>query len=148
MPSPPVTAAGTPRDLAGAASSLPPPLRGSDIKVMRGDLWCLPALLVVLLVTGRASAQPGTVIVELRTPPASLKLPAVARRTGAAAAAQRLARLGVASAAATAEQSSFRSAARATGLPIHVHNTYRYVSLAGTTRSLPSFQVPVRSTPE
>ena len=94
---------------------------------MHGTAWSLVALLALFTVAGRAGAQPGTVIVELSTPPALLKLPAAARRTGAAAAAQRVARLGAASADAAAEQSSFRSSAAASGLRFDVHHTYRYV---------------------
>ena len=101
---------------------------------MRGLSWALGALLAVLLSAARVSGQAGTtVIVELSTPPAALQLPSVARQTGAAAAAQRVARLGMASSAATAEQSSFRTAATATGLPIKVLHTYRYVRAPDAT---------------
>jgi len=96
---------------------------------MRGVPWALAALLASLLVlAGRASAQAGTVIVELSTPPAALNLPATAKQTGAAAASQRVARLGMASAAAASEQASFRSAATAMGRQFGVLHTYRYVS--------------------
>ncbi len=80
---------------------------------------------------GRASgAQATTVIVQLTKMPAALSLPAAGRQTGAAASAQRVARLGVASAAAAAEHSSVRSAVAATGLPVDVLHAYRYVSAA------------------
>ena len=96
---------------------------------MRGVLtWALAALLASLLLAGRASAQAGTVIVQLNTPPAAVNLPAAAKRTGAGAAAQRVARLGMASAAASSEQASFRSAATATGRQFELLHTYRYVS--------------------
>ena len=95
---------------------------------MRGLLWALAALLALLLLAGRASAQAGTVIVELSTPPAAVNLPGSAKQTGAAASAQRVARLGMASAAASSEQASFRSAATATGRQFGVLHTYRYVS--------------------
>ena len=94
---------------------------------MRRLAWPHTALLALLLLAGRASAQAGTVIVELSTPPAALNLPAAAKRTGAAAAAQRVARLGMASAAASSEQASFRTAATATGRQFGVLHTYRYV---------------------
>ena len=91
--------------------------------------WTLAALLAVVSMTDLASAQPGTVIVELNMPPAALGLPAAAKQTGAAASALRVAHLGLASAAASAEQSSFRTAITATGLPLTVLHTYRYVSI-------------------
>jgi len=88
-------------------------------------------LLAVALMPGRVSrALATTVIVQLSTPPAALKLPSAARQTGAAASAKRVARLGMASAAAAAEHSSFRSAVAATGLPVDVLHAYRYVSAA------------------
>jgi len=105
---------------------------------MRGVPWALAALLAWVLLAGRVSAQAGTVIVELSTPPAALNLPATAKQTGAAAAAQRVARLGMASAAASSEQASFRTAAAATGSQFGVLHTYRYVSglLRGRTAVL------------
>ncbi len=98
--------------------------------LLRGSACVLAALLALSAVASRASAQPGTVIVELSTPPAARLLPAGARRTGATAAAQRVAHLGVASAAASAEQSSFHLAATAARVPFRVKHTYRYVSIA------------------
>ena len=91
--------------------------------------WALAVLSIMGLVTDRVSAQPGTVIVQLTMPPAAVKLPASARKSGAAASAHRVARLGVASAAAAAEQASFHSAAAAAGLQLRFNllHTYRYV---------------------
>ena len=102
---------------------------GGEARTMRGVSWALVALLALQMASGRASAQ--IVIVRLSTPPAALKLPAAARSTGAAASAQRVAHLGVASAAAAAEQSAFHAAAAATGVSFKTLHTYRYVS--GTT---------------
>ena len=115
-----VTRACSPRRICAA--------RGRTTAALRGLLQALAALLVLELVTPRANAQAGIVIVELSTPPAAKKLPAGATKTGPAAAAQRIAHLGVASAEAVAEQRAFRSAAAATGLAYDVLHAYRYVS--------------------
>ena len=104
--------------------------QGRSAVLERGLACALAALLAFSSVASPASAQPGTFIVELSEAPGARRLPASARRTGAAGAAQRVAHLRNASAAASAEQSSFHNSARAARVPYRLLHTYRYVSLA------------------